>query len=82
MKFYISKLSGFDFFDRFWQQLQTRCNFTLCRAISASTKSFSTPSGIKFYGKAVNAGYVSFAFQFPLGIETMDDSRREKQATK
>jgi len=37
---------GIWFFDRFWQQLQTRCNFTLCRAISASTKSFSTPSGI------------------------------------
>jgi len=82
MKFYISKLSGFDFFDRFWQQLQTRWNFTLCRAISAGTKSVSIPSGIEFYGKAVNAGYVSFAFQFPLGIETMGDSRREKQATR
>ena len=70
MKFYISKLSGFDFFDRFRQLLQTRWNFTLCRAISASTKSFSTPSGIEFYGKAVDAGYVSFAFQFSLEFET------------
>ena len=42
----------------------------------------SIPNGIEFYGKAVNAGYVSFAFQFPLGIETMGDSRREKQATR
>ena len=70
MKFYTSKLLGFDFFDRFRQQLQTRWNFTLCRAISAGTKSVSIPSGIEFYRKAVNAGYVSFAFQFPLGIET------------
>ncbi|WP_298705289.1 hypothetical protein, partial [uncultured Campylobacter sp.] len=49
MKFYTSKLLGFDFFDRFWQQLQTRCNFTLCRAISASTKSVSIPNGMEFY---------------------------------
>ena len=78
----ISKLLGFDFFDRFWQLLQTRWNFTLCRAISVGTKSVSIPNGIEFYGKAVNPGYVNFAFQFPLGIETMNDSRREKQATR
>ena len=71
MKFYTSKLLGFDFFDRFWQLLQTRWNFTLYPAIPAEAKSVSTPSGIEFYGKAVNAGYVSFAFQFPLGIETL-----------
>ena len=82
MKFYTSKLLGFDFFDRFWQQLQTKWNFTLYPAIPAEAKSASIPSGIEFYGKAVNAGYVSFAFQFPLGIETMGDSRREKQATR
>ena len=73
----ISKLLGFDFFDRFWLQFQTRWNSTLCRAISAGTKSVSIPSGIEFYGKAVNAGYVSFAFQFPLGIETFGSINAE-----
>ena len=45
----ISKLSGFDFFDRFWQLLQTRWNFTLYRAISAGKKSVSIPNEMEFY---------------------------------
>ena len=40
---------GIWFFDRFWQQLQTRWNFTLCRAISAGKKSVSIPNGMEFY---------------------------------
>lgn len=47
----ISKLLGFDFFDRFWLQFQTRWNSTLCRAISAGTKSASIPNRMKFYAR-------------------------------
>ena len=79
MKFYNRSFWGLIFFDRLWQQLQTRWNFTLCRAISAGTKSVSIPNGIEFYGKAVNAGYVNFAFQFPLGIETKTQKKPQKQ---
>lgn len=50
----ISKLLGFDFFDRFWLQFQTRWNFTLCRAISASTKSVSIPNRMEFYNSFQN----------------------------
>ena len=47
----ISKLLGFDFFDRFWQLLQTRWNFTLYPAILADAKSASIPNGMEFYSE-------------------------------
>ena len=55
------------FFDRLWLQLQTRWNFTLCRAISAGTKSVSIPNGMEFYTRPKKFPNVTAEFQFPTG---------------